>query len=172
MRIAGGSLSMPVEGQVAQWLAGFDAHPTTLSPSQAAKWATARERPNNHYLVGRANFRANPTAGALSDDHGQLCTSPASINAALWENKQELWGCVPSLPSAAAELVCCYFSTRTADLPAASAPTVERLLGVVLAAYGSATGIDGAPYEVFHWGAIFVASLSGQALLAAHRGFD
>ena len=35
---SGGSHSVPVGGQVAHWLAGFDARPTTLSPGQAAQW--------------------------------------------------------------------------------------------------------------------------------------
>ena len=97
---------------------------------------------------------------------------PASIEAALWESRRDVWGSVPNLPSTATELLRCYFSTRTADLPAAPAPTVERLLGVILAAYGSAPGIDDTPYEVLRWDATFIAFLLGQALLAAHLGYD
>ena len=58
----------------------------------------ARKRPGNHFLMGRALFRTNPTASTLKDDRGQLCSSPANIEAALWASRQEAGGSAPSLP--------------------------------------------------------------------------
>ena len=121
MRVAGGPRSVPVEGQLARWLARFDAHGAALSPSQAAQWVVvwrqeeavgarsqlprrlrgpgvARERPSNHFLVGRALFRTNTIAGTLRDDLGRLRSSTASVEAALWESRRDVWGSVPNLP--------------------------------------------------------------------------
>ena len=50
--------------------------------------------------------------------------------------------------------------------PQRPAPTVERMMGYVLAPGGSAPGIDNEPYELYHVGAPFVAALLGQASLA------
>ena len=46
---------------------------------------------------------------------------------------------------------------------------MEQLVGHVLAAGGSMPGPDGQPYEAFHWGAVFIAWLLGQAFHAARR---
>ena len=90
-------------------------------------------------------------------------STAASIEPALWESRRGIWDTVPGLPPTVGELLRHYFSTRRARLPEAPSPTLERLLGVILAAYGSALGIE--PYEMCHRGGVFVAFLLGQALL-------
>ena len=77
----------------------------------------------------------------------------------------------PPLPPYGASLLNAYFrSRRPVALPPAPRPCWRRLLGLVLKPGGSAPGVDGEPYEVYHLGARFIACLLGQALIAAGLG--
>ena len=58
-----------------------------------------------------------------------------------------------------------YFESRRAELPEAPAPTVGRMLRLVLSLAGSAPVAENEPYEIYHEGANFVAHLSGQTLV-------
>ncbi|MFM7987959.1 MAG: hypothetical protein ACKPKO_52465, partial [Candidatus Fonsibacter sp.] len=63
-----------------------------------------------------------------------------------------------------------YFQGREAQLPAAPAVTESAIRGIVLTSRGSAAGIDGIPYELYHFGATYVTHLLHEALLAASDG--
>ena len=57
-----------------------------------------------------------------------------------------------------------YFENRRGEFPEAPAPTMGRMLRLVLSPVGSAPG-DNEPYGLYHVGANFVAQLLGHALL-------
>ena len=81
-----------------------------------------------------------------------------------------MWASCPASPAHAGPVLDADFEGRSASFPQAPAPTVEGMLRVVLAPAGSAPGADNEPYELYHVGALFVAMLLGQALLAMAIG--
>eukprot|EP00969_Alexandrium_andersonii_P311077 13745255-Alexandrium_andersonii.AAC.1 len=60
-----------------------------------------------------------------------------------------------------------YFEGRGAEFPAAPRPLWQEVAGAVLAGGPSATGVDGLPYEIYHYGLHFCVSLLAQFQYAA-----
>ena len=60
--------------------------------------------------------------------------------------------------------------TRVAALPVSPVPMTKAIAGTILASHGSAAGLDGRPYEIYHHGVAFTTFLVGHAFHAAALG--
>ena len=78
----------------------------------------------------------------------------------------------PDEGPAAGPLLDHYFADpqRHANFPPSPSPDATAIAAKFLASGGSAAGIDGRPYEIYHHGLAFSAFLLGQAFHATHAG--
>ena len=112
-------------------------------------------------LEGRFSHR-DPVCGWRM---GELASK---MDDELWHSRADIWGTAPGLPPEALRLLQAYFSHRgRANLPPRPMPTWGKLNALILAPAGSAPGVDGEPYEVYHVGSRFVAALLAQGTYAA-----
>ena len=179
------------EGEMLDWLRGVGWSGTTLSPEEAAAWlhvwqqeqALTRRRAVHPFLsgpqvhtsqraeatsVGRQIFRDRIQGRGVRDAAGTLQTNPRITEPLLWEDRVDIWTRPPALPGTGTALLENYFRHRGAlSFPNAPLPNRMRLHDAVLARSGSAPGVDGEPYELYHPGANFVAHLLAQAHYAA-----
>ncbi|MFM7989445.1 MAG: hypothetical protein ACKPKO_60035, partial [Candidatus Fonsibacter sp.] len=65
-----------------------------------------------------------------------------------------------------------YFAGRRVAMAEEATLSNGRIRGAVLAAHGSAPGIDGVPYEMYHYGASFVTAMLREALAAAGESIE
>ena len=65
-----------------------------------------------------------------------------------------------------------YFRERRAAIPNRPRIGERRIRGLVLACKGSTPGVDGVPYELYHWGAFFEAALLAQGVWVAGIAFE
>jgi len=105
-------------------------------------------------------------------DGNTWTTDPARIDALLWKSRAALWTSAPDAPLHGDRILSRYFEERRAVFPSQANPKFARVAGAILAARGSAPGLDGVPYELFHYGVNFVARLVAQAFYAAEDGSD
>ena len=80
-----------------------------------------------------------------------------------------VWGTTPAKPEYGGKILDAYFENRRAPAAVELPLDWARLAGAVLAPGGSAPGLDGEPYEVYHAGVRYVAALLGQAFPAASQ---
>ena len=76
-----------------------------------------------------------------------------------------IWQSLPDEPHGGQALLDGYFDSRDTSELDPDDPSLEQLVGHILAAGGSMPGVDDQPYEVFHWGQCF-------RCLAAGSGFS
>ena len=111
--------------------------------------------------------KAAPITGIWAAD-GTWADTPAKMDDELWASRADIWGTVPGLPPEALRLLRAYFAHRgRANLPMRPNPTWGNLNALILAPAGSAPGVDGEPYDVYHVGSRFVAALLAQGTFAA-----
>jgi len=110
--------------------------------------------------------RQGVRASRLRGPEGAWHEGPEAMDQVLWQSREAIWALCPAVPTHTRAVLDAYFAERRATFPADPTPTVEGMLRVVLAPAGSAPGADNEPYELYHVGAYFVATLLGQALLA------
>ena len=117
------------------------------------------------YKVGRAVYKARLTTAGLKDEDGSLITCARKTDSLLWNSRKAIWTSDPPQGCAAGPILDHYFgdSLRTADLPAHPAPSLSSIAQHIQRCGGSAPGVDNRPYEVYHHGVSFVATLIGQA---------
>ena len=72
-----------------------------------------------------------------------------AAEACLWNSRRHIWATRPAAIGDRAALLDRYFAHRRADFPQAD-PSWEQLTGLILHPHGSAAGVDGLPYEVYH----------------------
>jgi hypothetical protein len=154
-----------------------------LTPEEAARWLAvwrheqARPLAFNHRRLrahrgtealrcGRPTFRQRLSVGALLHEDGQVLTEPGAITEALWQHRADLWTSVPEVTAGARAVLDAYFEQRTAVFPQRPPIGRARLSQLILRGKGSAPGEDQEPYEVYHYGVDFVASLLAQAFHA------
>ena len=95
-----------------------------------------------------------------------MLTEPGAITEALWQHRAELWTSVPEVTGGARAVLAAYFEHRTAVFPQRPPVGRARLSQLILRGKGAAPGADQEPYEVYHYGVDFVASLLAQAFHA------
>ena len=132
--------------------------------------SAARQRLHRDFAVGRTLLKGKKSSPGVRDDDGVLHSDPVMVDRILWDSRKSIWTAAPGDSPAGDALLAAYFAKpgRSADLPASPCPLVRELSGLVLAGQGSAPGLDGQPYEVYHCGVAFVVHLLGQAMHAAH----
>ena len=111
---------------------------------------------------------ARPTQ--LRDSDGLWHEGLEAMDSVLWRSREPIWASCPASPEHAAPVLDAYFAGRQALFPEVPRPKMGEMLRIVLAPAGSAPGVDNEPYELYHIGAHFVASLLGQALLTMSIG--
>ena len=94
------------------------------------------------------------------------------MDTTLWQSREALWSSAPPAPIHGTAILDRYFRNRRVDIPQRPAPAFDRIAGAVLAARGSAPGLDGFPYELFHAGVNVVTHLLAHGLWAADAGLD
>ena len=120
---------------------------------------------DRNLTIGRQMYRANDTRSTFHDENGNEVTKDVEAEAMLWRNRESIWGTPPPpSPPGAAAILDEYFHESRSSIPPTPHIGERKLRGLVLACRGSAPGVDGIPYELYHWGAFFVAALLAQGL--------
>ena len=103
---------------------------------------------------------------------GPFETDPTCIDQILFDSRKDIWTLEHEEGSAGAALLTSYFrdGTRVAALPVSPVPMTRAIAGTIFANHGSAAGLDGRPYEIYHHGVAFTTCLVGQAFHAAALG--
>ena len=117
------------------------------------------------YKVGRALYKGRSAVNAIVDEKGHRHTRPEGIAKALWNSRKDLWESVPPLPATAIHILKEYGRDKDSGLPPTPKPSLDKIAGSILSAGNSAAGVDGWPYEVFHYGVGFTANLICTAIL-------
>ena len=196
LRASRGSVPLTPAGPLASWLTNAGWTGQALSPAEAAAWHvhwTAEQRQRRaalltpwqrgagveraqlapHFRIGKEIFKKAHSLRGVRDEGGTWHERSSDVERVLWESRSSIWQSVPPLPAAMVRLLDSYFAEgRRADLPARPLPKWGRLAALVLSPSGSAPGIDGEPYEVYHAGARFVACLLAQAWYLADEDPD
>ena len=177
-------------GALAIWLRQHDWDGAPLDAAAAAQWASVwdhdqamRRRSAVHPLLagpgtrpqglsqylrtGRALFKHRSAGRGVRGPDGAVYTDRATMDELLWRDREDLWTSAPPQPPHGQALLDSYFRHRRVQWPAHPLPDRQQLVSLVLAQRGSAPGIDDEPYEVYHQGAAFVATLLGQAHYAS-----
>ena len=181
-------------GPLDSWMRALGWTGDVISPSEAGRWllrwkadqdqrAAARLTPwqrgpgaeraplEAHYTIARELFRQTQALLGVRDTQGAWHEKPSDIERILWESRAEIWGTAPSLPIYARRVLDFYFRHGPhVLLPQHPLPDWRRIATLVLSPSGSAPGVDGEPYEVYHPGARFVSCLLAQGMFAAEMG--
>ena len=117
-------------------------------------------------------YRGSYTRSTFHDDDGNEVVRDDEAEEMMWRNKAGIWGTLPPTPPGADAILDEYFRERRSNVPLNPQIGERRIRGLVLACRGSAPGVDGIPYELYHWRAFFVATLLAQGLRVAGEGED
>jgi len=158
------------EGELRMWLRGLGWVGGSMTANEARTWlgVYARERAlhgrmalphgasgrggrraalHPAFAVGRRLFASRAARPArLRDAQGLWHEGPEALDTLLWRHREGIWASCPPLPGAADALLGAYFRHRAVAFPRQPTPTMERMMGYVLAPGGSAPGIDNEPY--------------------------
>ena len=169
--------------------------PESITPATAAVWLSLflhqakssqahKALPHQHLPTGRRKpiatefatgltlFHGAASSPGLRQPDGSLLTDPARAEEQLFQSRKEIWTNEPDEGPAAGPLLDHYFAdpSRRAAFPLLPNPDASTIAAKFLACGGSAAGIDGRPYEVYHHGLAFTSFLLGQAFHATHAG--
>ena len=138
----------------------------------AAPGVVGHRRPQvpERFRLGRAAFKPLARLHRLREPGGAWATDPVRVEELLWRSRQELWTSVPDTPAVAHSLLQRYIQGRKCRLAAQPVISQSRIAGAILAARGSAPGVDNVPYELYHYGLRFVTALLAAAFQAAADG--
>ena len=182
--------SVTPDGALADWLRAYGWDGSPISPEDAACWAdawrheqhqatltaaparargpTARRAPlARTWAIGRRLFKRLHRVTTLRRPDGTATSLGQEIDEALWESRADIWCSLPASPAFGERVLDAYFRERGPSPPVELPLAWRRLASTVLGPGGSAPGLDGEPYEVYHYGVRFVSALLGQALHAA-----
>ena len=165
------------------WLRSMDG-PCALSPSSAQHWlgvwttlenaARSSERlslgatvnrtpPAREVTTGRAVHKPRLQNHGLRRASGEVLTDKVEIGQALVDSRGSAWFTKTDWLPNLSRLLDAYRGNKEPLFPALPNVTMKKLRACILAAYGSAPGVDGMPYEIFHLHPQFFAALLFQA---------
>ena len=179
----------PTSPVLSTWLESMGG-PDRLTPTEAKQWldvwinleeatsaatrhsagdTVSRPRLHRAVIAGRAVKGSKGAEGHIILPSGETLTQKELIGAALVATRQDLWFSRDKRNPEATEWLTAYARQRTHLLPDEIHATWEFLRGCVLAASGSAPGLDGVPYEAYQLYPQLMAAILGQALYSLHR---
>ena len=126
-----------------------------------------------HHRVGRGLSKGIEPPGTLRGRDGVAIVSPQARQRHLMDSRRDLWESTPALPHSARPLLAAYGRRplpHALPYPDTPVPPLSLIAGVILRAGGSAPGMDSTPYEAYHAGAHFVATLLSQAFYLLGQG--
>ena len=188
----------PVEpaGSLLRWLRGWRRADGPLDNGDARRWMALWRREQReqarsllpsrlrekgvrppaatlHHRVGRGLFKGKEPPGTLRGRDGVAIVSPQARHLHLMDSRRGLWESTPDLPHTARHLLEAYGRRplpHAIPFPDNPVPPLGLIAGVILRAGGSAPGMDSNPYEAYHAGAHFVATLLSQAFYLLGQG--
>ena len=122
-------------------------------------------------LEGRTLFRRAQAVVGVWGAQGQWHAAGEGLEEELWRGREAIWATPPPLPPTAERILDAYVEGRPRlQVEAAPAPRAGLLAALVLRGKGSAAGVDGHPYAVYHHGVAYVTALLAQAAHGAAAG--
>ena len=166
-----------------QWLEEVGFPGSELTSSEAARWMGIRRlelsaraslfgtgRPRGGltrtHRHGRHLFRQRQRLQGVLDGE-RWVTRPQDVEALLWASREHIWAATPATMAAGAHVLDQYFDGRSADFPEEPPWGADELARHILRCSGSAAGVDGVPYELYHFGVNFTVCLLQCAWIAA-----
>ena len=126
-----------------------------------------REPIPQRFRTGRRVYKAKKSGTTLRDAQGSRVSDPGVLDGMLWSSRSRLWPSTPDCPGNAQAIIDQYALGRARGGGDIAIPGRRLIAQQILRAGGAAAGLDGKPYEVFHFGVEFVVCLLGQGFHAA-----
>ena len=172
-----------ISAPLSKWLAAVGG-PPQLTPGEAQQWlgvwislnraaqsaarpstgqTTARPPPSRRTIAGRAvHKRFQPNTKVILND-GTAAANDEDAGRALVETRAEIWFKREGQLADADKILEAYSKNKDHKLPPKPKVKYRLLRGCILMAQGSAPGVDGTPYEIYHLHPQLFAALLAQA---------